>query len=254
MPSEVDSELMEKHPERIRSMFSDIASRYDLTNTLLTATTDTLWRNRTAFELTKELHRRVDDGRLSSPLTLLDACAGTGKLGNRILRHLKRNGIGYGVDFCLPLLKEGDYSNHNEGGIVPFAGDLLRMPVTDRSFDAVSIAFGYRNLTDRRAGLREIRRLLNDHGVLAILEFHVPQRDPVRTLYLLYFNHVLPVLGAWISGTTTGAYRYLNQSVLSFPPPARLKEEFRAESFNVLSHHPMMMGAVHLYLLANDPA
>jgi len=249
MPPELDPELLEKKPERIRNMFADIASRYDLTNTILTGSSDTIWRNRTALELAKQLHRRLRDGRLSPPLRLLDACTGTGKLGNRILQHLNVPACGSAADFCLPLLKEGHFSRST---LRPVSADLLRMPAPDNTYDAVSIGFGYRNLADRNAGLREIRRLLHPDGLLAILEFHVPERSPFRRLYLFFFNNVLPMVGSLISRTSTGAYDYLNRSVLDFPTPDELKAEFRQNQFRILTHRPMMMGAVHLYILAAD--
>ncbi len=249
MASDVDPELLEKNPDRIRNMFADIASRYDLANSLLTGTTDALWRNRTAFELTRELRRRVKNDQLSLPLDLLDACAGTGKLGQRILQHLNRPATGYAVDFCVPLLKEGTSTSGPDASLHAFGGDLLHMPVPDNSFDAVSIGFGYRNLVNRKKGLREIRRILRPNGLLAILEFHVPRHSIFRTLYLLYFDHVLPLLGTWISGTSSAAYRYLNESVRAFPNSRELQEEFRENGFGVRLHRPMMMGAVHLYLL-----
>ncbi len=231
-------------------MFADIAERYDLANTILTGGTDFLWRNLTAVELVRLLRRRIREGTLASSPLLLDACAGSVKLGKRILHHLKGRGRLIGTDFCLPLLKQG---KQNDGpDIYRVTGDVLKLPLKSGVVDAISVGFGYRNLENRRQGLTEFHRVLRVHGLLAILEFHVPPPSLFRRLYLLYFDHCLPTLGNLISGTDTAAYEYLNESVRAFPEPDKLKEEFSSSGFEVVRHRPMMMGAVHLYLLSAD--
>lgn len=252
MSDDLDPDLLEKDPDRIRDMFADIARRYDLTNTLLTGGTDFLWRNRTAIELVRPLRSRIRDGKLTSPPVLLDACAGSMKLGHRIRRHLDGTGHLIGTDFCIPLLKQGrewDPDEHTDR----VAGDVLQLPFRDSSMDAVSIGFGYRNLEDRGRGLAELRRVLRPHGLLAILEFHMPPPSLLQQLYMLYFDHVLPVLGNLIASTDSGAYDYLNESVRAFPSPDVIKQEFTACGYQVLQHRPMMLGTVHLYVLSAEP-
>jgi demethylmenaquinone methyltransferase/2-methoxy-6-polyprenyl-1,4-benzoquinol methylase len=252
MSDHLDPDLLEKNPDRIRDMFGDIARRYDLANTLLTGGTDFLWRNRTAIELVRPLRKRIRAGQLQSPPVLLDACAGSMKLGHRIRHHLNGNGHLVGTDFCIPLLKQGrewDPDEHTDR----VAGDVLQLPFRTSSVDAVSIGFGYRNLEDRARGLRELHRVLRPHGLLAILEFHMPPPSLIQHLYMLYFDNVLPAIGNLIAGTDTGAYNYLNESVRAFPAPDVIKEEFTSNAYRILQHRPMMLGTVHLYVLSAEP-
>lgn len=241
---------MRKEPDRIRNMFADIASRYDLANTLLTGGTDFFWRDRTALELVRLLTKRVRRGPLHDPPFLLDACAGSVKLGRRILKRMNGRARLVGTDFCIPLLKQGHATGNARVETGRVAGDVLRLPFARNTFDACSIGFGYRNLQDRIRGLKELRRVLRPGGLLAILEFHVPPPSLFQSLYLFYFDHVLPRLGSLISGTDTGAYDYLNESVRAFPDPETIREEFASGGFSTVRHRPMMMGAVHLYVLS----
>ncbi len=253
MNDHLDPDLLEKNPNRIREMFGDIARRYDLANTLLTGGTDFLWRNRTAIELVRPLRKRIREGTLSPAPVLLDACAGSMKLGHRLRHHLNGNGHLIGTDFCIPLLKQGrerDPEQHTDR----VAGDVLQLPFQTSSVDAVSIGFGYRNLEDRNRGLSELHRVLRPHGLLGILEFHMPPPSLLQRLYILYFDNVLPVIGNLIAGTDTGAYNYLNESVRAFPGPDVVKREFATNGFRLLQHRPMMLGTVHLYVLSADPA
>ncbi len=255
MPTDdFEQELLEKHPEKIREMFAEIAPRYDLTNTILTGSTDDLWRRRAAQRLTKELRSRRMEGALSPDPVVVDACAGTGKLGREIKRLLDRGGTVYITDFCVPLLRRGIVDDVIDVPPPPVGSDLLRMPLKENTADAVSIGFGYRNVVDRKRALREIRRILKPGGLLLILEFHVPTPPIFRDLYQFYMDRVLPVLGRVISGSRTGAYQYLNKSVQEFPTIRELTDEFRREGFEIVHRSANMFGISHQYLLASRGA
>lgn len=251
MSTDLDPDLIEKDPDRIRHIFSDIASHYDIANTLLTGGTDFVWRHLTALELVRALRPRMRRGRLQDPPYLLDACAGSLKLGTQIRHQLNGRGRLVGTDFCIPLLKQG-HADESDPGIDRVGGDVLRTPFRENAFDVCSIGFGYRNLEDRVDGLMELHRVLRPGGLLAILEFHIPPPSFLQSLYLFYFDNVLPALGALICGTDTGAYNYLNESVHDFPEPDELMDEFAEGGFQTVRHRPMMMGAVHLYILSNE--
>jgi demethylmenaquinone methyltransferase/2-methoxy-6-polyprenyl-1,4-benzoquinol methylase len=124
-------------------------------------------------------------------------------------------------------------------------GDASTIPVVTGSVDAVTIAFGIRNVDDRAAACREILRVLKPGGRLAILEFAMPTSRLFRRLYLSYFRHVLPRIGRWVSGHAT-AYAYLPASVDAFEPPAFMKL-LRECGFVDVQADPMTFGSVFLY-------
>jgi len=127
-----------------------------------------------------------------------------------------------GLDFAPEMVRRGHDKLGRDARARQVAfgvGDATRLPLADGSVDAVTIAFGIRNVEDTLAGLRECRRVLRPGGRLVILEFSVPTNPVVRTGYLAYFRHVLPRIGQWLSGAGA-AYRYLPASVLRFPEGA----------------------------------
>jgi len=198
-------------PRAVRAMFARIARRYDLLNGLLSAGTDRRWRRR--------LVRQLGDAR---GRTVLDACCGTGDL----TRALERRGARVvGVDFTPEMLQRAR-AKHPSGRFV--GGDALRLPLRARSVDAASMAFGLRNLADRRAGLAELARVVRPGGDVLVLEFSLPRGRALGALYRFYFTRVLPVLGGWISGDA-GAYRYLPDTVLAWPGPDELRAEMEGQ-------------------------
>jgi demethylmenaquinone methyltransferase/2-methoxy-6-polyprenyl-1,4-benzoquinol methylase len=198
-------------PRAVRSMFARIARRYDLLNRLLSAGVDRRWRAR--------LVRRLGDVR---GRTLVDACCGTGDLAFALERAGARV---VGVDFTPEMLARA--RRKGAGRAARFvAGDALSLPLGDASVDAAAIAFGLRNVADRHAGVRELKRVVRPGGALIVLEFGLP-RGPAAPLYRFYFTRVLPRLGGWISGDAE-AYRYLPATVLAWPSPDQLRTEMEA--------------------------
>ncbi|SDT89608.1 demethylmenaquinone methyltransferase / 2-methoxy-6-polyprenyl-1,4-benzoquinol methylase [Verrucomicrobium sp. GAS474] len=192
---------------KVQAMFNRVAPRYDFLNRLLSGGRDKAWRR----ALTREVARQ-------KPARLLDLATGSGDV-LRALREdgaLADSGVSLGADFCLPMLEEA-----RKKGIGPLVlADGLRLPFADGSFDAVTIAFGFRNLEDRAAGLREIGRVLAPGGVLYILEFSHPW--PVfAPFYFFYLRHFLPTLAAAV-GAPREAYTYLGDSIRAFPSQSRL--------------------------------
>lgn len=229
--------MQDKESGRIRRMFGRIAPRYDRANRILSLSVDRRWRRLTRVEL---------EGRLPLDPRILDLCTGTGDLA------LELSGVGSVVacDFSHPMLVLGKKkaSRSETGRRIGFTeGDALRLPFQDRSFDAVSIAFGLRNLESYRQGLAEMHRVLRPGGVLAILEFTLPTLPLVRSLYLFYFVRILPRLGGWISGHGE-AYGYLSRSVRQFLTPEDLDQLLQNAGFHEIQHRTLSAGIACLHL------
>src|ERR1700746_1196608 len=203
---------------KVREMFTQIAPRYDLLNHILSLQMDRMWRARTARILQPILER--------GDATILDLCCGTGDLAFALSQRGKARV--WGADFAHTMLvrarvKAAEATAENGARAIPFVeSDALRLPFADGSFDLVTAAFGFRNLANYEAGLREIRRVLKTGGTIAILEFTEPKTGGVGDLYRGYFREVLPRIGAMISGDKS-AYSYLPQSVARFFQPGELR-------------------------------
>lgn len=204
------------HPEkaaRVRVMFDQIAPSYDLLNHLLSLNIDKLWRSYTVRQLGDVLARKN--------AYVLDLCCGTGDL-SLALGTAAPHATVFGLDFSRPMLDRAQKKNAHSSSIALLQGDATSVPFTDRSFDAVTIAFGLRNLSSVELGVREIFRLLRPGGRAAILEFSRPVVPVFRGAFQFYFKNILPRIGGIVSGAF-GAYSYLPASVQSFPDQKRLK-------------------------------
>ncbi len=222
-------------------MFASVAHRYDLLNHLLSLSIDRYWRR---------VLRRSLFGVLPSRRSILDLCTGTGDLA----LTLAPGSSVVGCDFCRPMLEIGDRKAADRGlrGTVRFVeGDALVLPFPTAYFDAVTIAFGLRNLEDYRAGLREMARVTRPGGYLAILEFSIPTLPLLRQLYLFYFTKILPRIGALVSGRE-GPYSYLPVSVQEFPAPRVLCRALEEEGFQEARDRGLTLRIATLYLAKRD--
>jgi demethylmenaquinone methyltransferase / 2-methoxy-6-polyprenyl-1,4-benzoquinol methylase len=213
----------ERCPRKIRRMFADISPRYDLLNHVLSLNRDRAWRRRTVRELGLAPGSRV-----------LDVCTGTGDLAIELARcpAVRAGGAVVGADFTPEMLRIGERKLRRLrlDHVTLVAADTLHLPFADGTFDAVTVAFGIRNVCDLSGALREMLRVLRPGGQAAILEFAPPRGDWLRRAFEVYFRRVLPRIGALVSGSRAGreAYEYLPRSVGTFPPPeelSRLLEE-----------------------------
>lgn len=198
------------HPEkaeRVRAMFDQIAPRYDLLNHVLSLNIDKRWRARVTRELAPVLSK--------PDAKALDLCCGTGDLTIALRRAFPGSDV-VGLDFSRPMLARADQKSTTDPRVSLVQGDATCIPFPDGGFDAVTIAFGLRNLTSVEGGLSEIRRMLAPGGRAVILEFSRPAFPLLREAFGFYFHQILPRIGGIVSGSR-GAYTYLPKSVEEFP-------------------------------------
>lgn len=221
----------------VRSMFSDIAGSYDLLNHLLSLNIDKRWRRRAIGMLG---WTRQPSGQY------LDLCAGTLDVSAELSTQPGFAGRIIGADFAEPMLRAG-VGKGRKDTIQPVAADALALPLADESCDGAIVAFGVRNLADLDAGLREVWRVLRPDARFVILEFSTPRFAVVRAAYHLYFHHVLPRVGGWISGNRA-AYTYLPRSVANFPAHAGLAARMTTAGFREVRWTSLTMGiaAIHV--------
>lgn len=229
---------LSKSPARIAGMFDAIAGRYDFLNHVLSAGIDRRWRRKAIASLALTGRERV-----------LDLCTGTADLAIAARTARPPAARVVGVDFAGAMLRVGRAklaARGLEGAVALVRGDATRAPLADRSVDAVTIAFGIRNVEDTAAACAEIHRVLAPGGRFAILEFAVPTTPGVRGVYLWYFNHVLPRIGQLLSRHSS-AYAYLPASVGAFASPDELVKLLRQAGFRDVNASPLSFGIVYLY-------
>jgi len=229
-----------EHASRyVQAMFTSIAGRYDRANHLLSFSVDRYWRWRAVRELRPFT---------ANPMArIVDACCGTGDLTLALaaVRPVGARPV-LGTDFthamlrCAQLKPQAAQAQWCEA-------DAMRLPFAAESVDALSTAFGLRNLVDYRAALREFRRVLRPGGRLLILECSRPTWPLLGPLYDWYFQHVLPWLGGWITGSQA-PYRYLPASVSRFPTRPELAEWMRQEGFRAVRFRGLSGGIASLHV------
>jgi len=225
-------------PEKIAGMFDAIAGRYDLLNHVLSGGQDLYWR----WQAVRRL-------RLTGDAQVLDLCTGTCDVARTMVRRRLARRV-LGIDFSAEMLKVGQRKLRDEGraAVIPLIrADAMRLPVASGSMDAVTIAFGIRNVQDAAVALAEVARVLKPGGRLAILEFSTPQQPLVRAAYLWYFRNVLPRLGRLVSRHGE-AYAYLPASVESFTPPAQFVAQLATAGLVRCEAVPLTFGVVYLYV------
>jgi demethylmenaquinone methyltransferase/2-methoxy-6-polyprenyl-1,4-benzoquinol methylase len=219
------------------SLFDGIAPVYDRVNTVVSAGTDRFWRAR--------VRKALPPG---DALRVLDVATGTGEIAFELLRSPRVAEV-VGVDPAAQMLAiaERKAKALPRGTDARFQQmDAIALSFEDASFDVVTVAFGVRNMVDPIGALRELRRVLRPGGRLLVLEFSLPHSPFIRAPFLLYFRHVLPRVGGWISGKAD-AYRYLNRSVEGFPYGEDFAHLLRAVGMRDVRYDPLSFGIATLY-------
>jgi demethylmenaquinone methyltransferase/2-methoxy-6-polyprenyl-1,4-benzoquinol methylase len=222
--------------QKVRSMFAEIAPRYDFLNHALSLNIDRRWRRSAARALEPALEGKRG--------IVLDLCCGTADLSIEI----SRSATVIGLDFCRQMLSIGQDKVGAAGRpVYLIEADAMQTPFASESFDAVTIAFGLRNLNDVEQGLQEINRVLKPGGRTAILEFSRPTLPVIKQVYRFYFSRLLPFIGNTISGSSF-AYRYLPDSVQEFPEPAALKSLLCSVGFSRVGYYNLSGGIAVLHV------
>ena len=211
-------------------MFDRVARRYDLANHLLSFGHDFFWRKRAA-EIVAEWN----------PACVLDLATGSGDLALALQRKVSRAQI-VGLDFSTAMLALA----RGKGVRQLIAADAARLPLAEQSFDAVTIAFGLRNMRDWAAALREMRRVLTSAGHLLVLDFSLPPKPILHFLYRLYLRRILPLASAIITGEK-GAYQYLGASIENFPSSQTMCDLIEASGFQNATAESLTGGIVTIY-------
>lgn len=219
-------------------MFDAIAGRYDFLNHLLSAGIDRRWRRRAIRSLALTGRERV-----------LDLCTGTGDLAIAAVDARPGAARVVGIDFSGEMLRVGQDKLQRRrltSRIALVRGDATRIALGDATVDAVTIAFGIRNVENTAAACAEMHRVLKPGGRLAILEFAIPTAPGVRAFYLWYFTHVLPRIGKVVS-RHNAAYEYLPESVGAFASSGEFVTILQQSGFRDISAVPFTFGIVYLY-------
>ncbi|MCS7066691.1 MAG: bifunctional demethylmenaquinone methyltransferase/2-methoxy-6-polyprenyl-1,4-benzoquinol methylase UbiE [Fimbriimonadales bacterium] len=221
----------------VRDIFASIAPRYDLLNAILSLALHHRWR--------QSVVRMLE---LTPTARVLDVCTGTGDLALQIARHIGPAGEVVALDFCEPMLLRAREKARQQGlnHIRYVPADALQLPFAAETFDAVTIAFGLRNLIDKQAAFREMARVLKPGGRAAVLELTRPLGTSTRLLYDLYALHLLPRIGKWLS--YGDAYYYLPMSIHHHEDRATIAEYMGQAGFAPVCYRDLTLGVVCVHI------
>lgn len=226
--------MKKNDPETIKTMFGAIAPRYDNANLFLSLGLHNLWN--------RKLVQSADKG---SPKVLLDLCAGTGEITYRWLKGKKELKKAILLDFCPEMLDMAQKRSFGTHEISFIEGDAQAIPLPANTIDAVTIAYGIRNVKDPIKCFQEVYRVLKPGGSFSILELTEPKNPLIRFSHRLYLNHILPKLGGLLTQKPE-AYRYLSSSIQAFVHPTVLTDNLNTLGFHNLKATPLSCGIAHL--------
>ncbi len=220
-------------------MFNDIAPSYDRLNHLMSLGIDNIWRKKALKEIVDGTQQQI-----------LDVACGTGDSTIAIAKAMEPGGRVTGIDISAgmmePLMRKAAHEGVHDR-IKLLQADALQMPFEADTFHRVTCAFGIRNFEDRKKGLAEFLRVLKPGGKAVILELGIPDKPFIKTLYDIYFRHILPLIGGLISGNRA-AYRYLPESVYAFPRPEAFCAMMERAGFHNVRHRNFTFGLCRLFI------
>jgi demethylmenaquinone methyltransferase/2-methoxy-6-polyprenyl-1,4-benzoquinol methylase len=222
--------------EQVTTMFDNIAESYDFLNQSLSLGMDNVWR--------KIAIRKIHN----NPKTILDIATGTGDFAVSAAKYTQAQITG--IDISQGMLNVGIKKIEQKKlttRVTLHKADAENLSFNDNSFDAITAGFGVRNFENLSKGLSEMYRVLNTNGMIAILEPSTPKYFPLKQLYHMYFYHVLPTIGYWVS-KDKNAYKYLPESVNVFPSGDNFITKLEKVGFKDCKYFPLTFGIVSLYI------
>ncbi|WP_298862830.1 bifunctional demethylmenaquinone methyltransferase/2-methoxy-6-polyprenyl-1,4-benzoquinol methylase UbiE [uncultured Gimesia sp.] len=226
---------VDKTGSRVQQMFGEIAPRYDFMNHFLSGGVDYYWRWRTVRKVMPQGNAPI-----------LDVCTGTGDLAISYLNKTGGKTQVVGADFTHEMLELALKKNSNE--LLTFLeADTQQLPFADNQFQIVSVAFGLRNVADTSQGLKEMIRVCQPGGQVAVLEFSMPTNRLFRACYQFYFRHILPKIGQLLARNKESAYNYLPESVSEFPHGKELATLMDECGLTGTRWYPLTFGIATLY-------
>jgi len=224
-------EVMVQKKETIQKMFAGISRNYDFLNSLLSLRRDKYWRRFAAEKLQSGL--------------ILDVCSGTGDVAIEVSK--RSNAIA--SDFCVEMLKLCDLKikKSNVKNVCCIQNDAENLSFKDNSFDGAIVAFGIRNVADISIALSEMHRVIRKGGSVVVLEFSQPQNRVFRSIYYLYFQKMLPVIGRLVS-KRSGPYSYLPSSVIAFPKREDFVQLMKRSGMTDIRYYDLTFGIVTVYV------
>ena len=231
--------------KQVEKMFDSIARRYDIMNAAMSVGQHKRWRNKALKESIKQLLPQKES------FNLLDVATGTGDLAFRLHKLIPDATI-TGIDLSDGMLeiakKKLSTMKQSDQELMKFRkGDSLSMPFHSGEFNLVTVAYGLRNFTDIRKGIREMRRVLKPNGVLCIIELTVPQGPLTKKAYNYYSRNIIPWMGEKITGDRL-AYTYLPESIAACPAREELAALLEEEGFTHVEWHSLTFGALTYYI------
>jgi demethylmenaquinone methyltransferase/2-methoxy-6-polyprenyl-1,4-benzoquinol methylase len=229
----------EEKKRLVCQQFDPIATTYDLADAVLSAGLDERWRKK-GIRLLK----------LGQGDRVLDLCGGTGDFALLAASRTGERGRVSIYDFNRRMMEAGRWKIRRSGreqDISFVQGEAEFISFADECFDAVTLGFGLRNFVDPELGLKEIHRVLKPGGRLLVLEFSLPERRGLRSLYHFYSFRIMPLVARIVSGTA-GPYRYLAESIRVFPPPEKVAEMIAQSGFQEVRLIKLSRGLATLYM------
>lgn len=222
----------QEQSKKVQEMFDNIADKYDFLNGLLSFALDNNWR-RNAIRLAN----------IKPNNKVLDLACGTGDMISQIQKQ-HPDAIIYGADFSVNML----HISQKKLGSIPFtAADAHNLPFKDNTFDRLTMAFGFRNVTDKAMGLSELYRVIKPGGKVCILELTRPENKLTSFFYKIYFMHLLPFIGGIFSSKK--AYKYLPDSVYKFPKRHEYRQLIEDAGFKNIHFKSLVFGAVTIAVM-----